>query len=1056
MSFKPVKNNQNLAEIELENLKIWRDGKIFEKSLKNRETAKKVVFFDGPPFANGLPHYGHLMISALKDAVARYWTMKGFYVPRNAGWDCHGVPVENEIEKAHNIRGRADIEKIGIKQFNAECRASVFRYTKEWEQIMERLGRWVDFEHGYATLNNDYMESIWSVFKQIWDKGMVYQGYKPMHISTGLETPLSNFEASQNYKDVTDYSVTVKFELVDQPGVFVLAWTTTPWTLPGNQALAIGKDLEYVLVEWEGQQYIVGKERLEAVFKDKEFKLLRAVKAEELIGKKYKPLFDYYAKKDPNYFQIFTADFVTTDSGTGIVHIAGGFGEDDFNLINQHKLEPIVHVEMNGNFKPEVTDFAGKYVRGQDQNVGKFLKERGLLFSDEFFRHSYPHCWRTDTPLLNYVTNSWFIRVTDVKDKMLANNEKINWQPQHIKEGRFGKWLEGARDWSISRSRYWGCPLPIWQNKNGDLICVGSMEDLKKLSGGKLPQDDQGNLDLHRPFIDAITFMHPDHADSQDEKYLMKRVPEVFDCWFESGNMPYAQMHYPFENKEKLENNFPADFIIEAIDQTRGWFYTLHVLATILFDKPASNNIVCTGHINAADGEKLSKSKKNFPDPTLLFASKGVDAVRFYLYQSPVVLGDGVRFSEQHVDDFLKKFNLTIWNTYSFFVTYANIDGWSPKKLIKDFSPKHALDRWILSELNNLIKITSEEMENYNLMKATRPMIEFIDNLSNWYVRRSRRRFWKSENDTDKNEAYQTLYTVLVVFSKLLAPFMPFMSEEIYRNLTGEESVHLTDWPEYRAGFVDTNLNEQNHLVRAIVTLGHQIRSKSKIKVRQPLGLVEVALPEGADSKAVEKQMEVIAEELNVKEVKFLKMEEVGDLVKVILKPNSKLLGPKFGSLVQDIIREAKEGNFIQENGEIVMTKLTVGEGTQVRLTSDEFTLETMSSGNDANTDAASENGITVILHIEITEELLSEGYAREVVRIVQDLRKDADYNVSDHIILDVTAHHEIADAVTKHADYIMRETLADELIQKGDMEWDKETKVEIDGLEVKVALKKS
>ncbi len=1056
MPFKQVKSNQNLPELELEKIAYWQENETFKKSLDIRKKDKKVVFFDGPPFANGLPHYGHIMISALKDAMARYWTMKGYYVPRTAGWDCHGLPVENEIEKQFQIRGHADIvEKMGISKFNSECRASVFKYTKEWEQVMNRLARWVDFEDGYATLENDYMESIWAVLKQIWDKGLVYQGYKPMHISTALETPLSNFEVSLNYKDVTDYTVTVKFELVDEPGTFVLAWTTTPWTLPGNQALAVGKDIDYVKVEYEGSKYIVARELLASVFKDKEYKELGAVTSQQLIGKKYKPLFDYYVAEDVNYFQIFAADFVTTESGTGIVHIAGGFGEDDYNLIKEHGLKPIIHVEMNGNFKPEVTDFAGKYVKGQDQNVAKFLEEKGLFFSGENCRHSYPHCWRTDTPLLNYVTNSWFIRVTDVKEQLLKNNQKINWQPEHIRDGRFGKWLEGARDWSISRNRYWGCPIPIWTNENGDMMCIGSIDELKKLTGGKLPLDEKGDLDLHKPYIDQITFMHPDHADSTDDKYLMKRVGDVFDCWFESGSMPYAQLHYPFENKDLFEKNFPANFIIEAIDQTRGWFYTLHVLATILFDQPAFQNVICTGHLNAADGEKLSKSKKNFVDPTILFESKGVDAVRFYLYQSPVVLGEGVRFSEQNVDEFLKKFNLTIWNTYSFFVTYANIDGWTAEQADPKFRPQNALDKWILSELNLLIKTVDDEMENYNLMRATRPMVEFIDNLSNWYVRRSRRRFWKSENDGDKSDAYQTLYKVLVVFSKLLAPFMPFLSEEIYQNLTGEESVHLSEWPKYRKEYVDEKLNLQNKLVRSVVTVGHQLRAKNKIKVRQPLSLVEVALPKGMDAKIIEEQFSVITEELNVKGVLLIDPEKVSERVQQVLKPNSKLLGPKFGALVQQIIAEAKAGNFQEKDGQITMTNLTVGENSPVILVEGEYELETSSAGADSHQDAASLSGMTVILSTEISEELLLEGYARDIVRAIQDLRKEADFQVSDRIVVDIQTGQKVAGAVTKFADYIARETLADEIIQKGDLEWDKEITVEIDSEQVKIAVKR-
>ncbi|MCC6643824.1 isoleucine--tRNA ligase, partial [Candidatus Peregrinibacteria bacterium] len=880
MAFKAVKNNQNLVDIELEKMKFWREHKTFAKSLQNREKAKKVVFFDGPPFANGLPHYGHMMIGSLKDAMARFWTMKGFSVPRVAGWDCHGLPVEYEIEKQFGLAGKQDIEKMGTEKFNQACRESVFKYTNEWEEVMDRFARWVDFENGYATLENDYMESIWWVFKQIWAKGLVYEGAKAMQICPRCETPLSNFEVTQGYKDITDLSVTIKFALKDQKDTYFLAWTTTPWSVASVMGLAINKDIDYVKVKADDGFYILAESRLEAVFNnsDRSYEIVEKMKGADLVGQKYQHVFDYYDRApevlaSEKAFSVVATEYASDQEGTGIVTINGAFGEEDMMAAKENGLPMFVNVAMNGNYLPEVKDFAGKFVKGQDQNIAAFLEKKGNLFKKENYRHSYPHCWRCDTPLLNYSTKAWFIKVTEVKDKMLVNNQKINWQPPHLKDGRFGKWLEGARDWNISRNRYWGCPIPIWRNEYGDMMAIGSMEELKNLTGGVLPKDLEGKLDLHKPYIDQITFVHPDR-DPKDEKALMKRISDVFDCWFESGSMPYAQLHYPFENKKEFEGNFPADFIIEAIDQTRGWFYTLHVLSTILFDKPAANNIVCTGHVNAADGEKLSKSKKNYPDPTQLFASKGVDAVRFYLYQSPVVVGDGVRFSEQHVDEFLKKFNLTIWNTYSFFVTYANIDGWAPDRLISPFKPKHALDKWILSELNALIQVVGSEMEGYNMMKATRPMVEFVDNLSNWYVRRSRRRFWKSENDQDKDEAYQTLYTALVIFSRMLAPFMPFMAEEIYQNLTGNESVHLTDWPEFRKQFVDKKINQQNFMVRSIVALGHQIRAKNKIKVRQPLSKVEIALPDGIDLKSIKSQIDVIAEELNVKEVEFLSLDE--------------------------------------------------------------------------------------------------------------------------------------------------------------------------------------
>jgi len=1048
--FKPVNPKQSFPEMEKEILSFWEAENIFQQSIEQRKDQKKVIFFDGPPFANGLPHYGHILISIMKDAVARYWTMKGNYVPRTAGWDCHGLPVEYEIEKELNLAGKKDIEKLGVAEFNRRCRESVFKYTKEWEILMKRIGRWVDFENGYATLDNNYMESIWWVFKQIWDKNMVYEGHKAMQICPRCETPLSNFEVSQGYKDVTDLSVTVMFELAKEPRTYLLAWTTTPWSIISVTGLAVGKKITYVKVKTSRGNFILAKSRLETTFKDSglEYEILEEMKGSQVAGLRYSHVFDYYnetqeVKLSKNVYHTVVTDYVTDTDGTGIVTINGAFGEDDLTAAKEHNLPVFVNVKMDGTYTDEVTDFAGKFVKGQDQNIAQYLEKRERLFKKENYRHSYPHCWRCDTPLLNYATQSWFVKVTEMKPNLMKNNEQINWQPEHIQGGRFGKWLEGARDWAISRNRFWGCPLPIWVNDNGDKICVGSVEELKQLTEGSLPLRD-GALDLHKPYIDDITFMHPDYKDSNDSKYLMRRVPEVFDCWFESGAMPYAQLHYPFENKQDFEDNFPANFIIEAIDQTRGWFYTLHILATTLFDSPAFQNVIVSGHIAAADGEKLSKRKKNYPDPSELFENKGVDSMRFYLYSSPVVLGDGVRFSEQHVDEMLKRMTLTIWNTYSFFITYASIDGWDKSKAVENFKPQHPLDLWILSELNQLIENVTMEMDSYNLMRATRPMIDFIDNLSNWYIRRSRRRFWKSENDGDKNEAYQTLYSVLVQFSKLIAPFMPFLAEEMYKNLTQEKSVHLADWPKAHAEFIVPRLNHQTFAVRTIVALGHAVRDTAGIKVRQPLQKVQVALPANIKAADILSQKDVICEELNVKDFELL--ENIEGLVRRTLKPNAKVLGPKFGKYVQEIIQKAKLGKFeILPNNEVKIGEYILEEGQYE-----------MGFEGEAGANVQSKDGISVILDVAITELLVEEGYARELVRAIQDLRKDADYQVNDRIEVLIEAEKVIADIVTRQADYIARETLALEIIQGGDLEWDKEKILEIDYNKIKVAVRKS
>jgi len=1041
--FNPVDPKQSFPNMEEGILDFWEENKIFEKSVKNREGNEKFVFFDGPPFANGLPHYGHILANVLKDAVTRYWTMKGFYVPRTNGWDCHGLPVEYEIEKELKLSGRKEIVDYGVEKFNDKCRASVFRYTKEWEAMLKRVARWVDFSNSYATLDNDYMESIWGVFKNIWDKDLVYMGHKSMHICPRCETPLSNFEVSQGYKDVTDLSVTCKFKLKGDDA-YVLAWTTTPWTLPGNVALAFGKDIRYVRVAGEDAEgldgeFILAEALVEKVFGEGKYKILGDVDIAEFEGKEYEPLFDYYLNSDleGKLYTIQFADFVTTEDGTGVVHIAPMFGEDDYNLGKEKGLAMIQHVAMDGTFNDEVKDFAGKFVKGQDLMVAKFLQEKGLLFSKQNFKHSYPHCWRCDTPLLNYSTKSLYIKVTDVKDKLLKNNEEVHWQPEHIQQGRFGKWLAGARDWAISRNRFWGCAIPVWECECGERVAVGSIDELKERSGGKMPMRN-GEIDLHKPYIDEIKFTCEKCGGE------MSRIPDVLDCWFESGSMPYAQLHYPFENKDEFEQNFPANFIAEGLDQTRGWFYTLHVLSTILFDKPAFKNVIVNGILLASDGEKLSKRKKNYPDPNLLFDTKGVDSTRFFLYSSTAPLAEDVRFSEAHVDEIVKKFTLTLWNTYSFFVTYANIDKFEPLKDVDSFVPDHKLDKWILSELNALIESITSAMDLYNLTKAVRPMQVFVENLSNWYVRRSRRRFWKSENDSDKDQAYNTLYTVLVKFSTLLAPFMPYVSDEIFKNLTGKESVHLEDWPVVNKNLVDESLNNEIHLVRQIVNLGHSVRSRAKVKVRQPLSLVTIALPKGVDASVVLGQKDVILEELNVKDVSII--DEPLDIVEYSVVPNPKVLGPKYGGEVQNIIKAVKIGDYeMLDDGSVkVLSYLLTGDEVEVGFKGKE------------GFDVQSDGGVVVALDVNLTAELKAEGYARDVVRFVQELRKSAEYNVDDRIYLSLeTEVVELNDAVVAFSSFIKEETLAEEIQVSGDMEWDKEVEVEIAGGKLKISIRK-
>lgn len=1155
--FKKVDPRQNFPEMEKDILEFWKSEKVFEESMSDggRPTFS---FYDGPPFATGLPHYGHVVASLIKDAVPRYWTMKGSRVDRRWGWDCHGLPVENLIEKELGIENKQAIEKMGVDKFNEACCGSVQRYAKEWKEFIPRVGRWVDMENDYRTMDWKYTESIWWVFSEVYRKGLVYEGYKAMQLCPRCDTTLANFEVTQGYKDITDISATVRFKLRAGQKVgdfeadehtYILAWTTTPWTLPGNVALAVGKDVEYALVKAGEAWYVLAKDKAAEIFKDQEAEISGAFGGASLVGLSYEPLFSYYAEKEDlenreNGWKIYAGDFVTTEEGVGVVHIAPAFGEDDMKLGREMKLPFVQHVTRSGHFtefvavlpeddKPYFIDKDGegrevkpkRNPRETDEKVVEYLKKTGALFASENYKHSYPHCWRCDTPLLNYAAGSWFVEVTKIKDKLVQNNQQVNWVPGYIKDGRFGKWLEDARDWAISRSRFWGAPLPIWKcDECYRTEVIGSIDELRakadkkitkfifarhgeaestvkgirsdseneyplveegknqseqlgemlkdskidvilaspvlrasetaEIIGKKLgvpvlkenalkdydfgswtgftteellkkedyqkyralpeeqlyayPQGGDGEsradiekrvrefigraneeyagknvlliahgvvgavlhriideasledtlrfertvknaapmtyyvredgkrFDLHKPYIDEIGFTCPECGKS------MRIIGDVFDCWFESGSMPYAQIHYPFENKEKFETSYPADFIAEGIDQTRGWFYTLMVLGAALFDKPAFKNVIVNGIVLAEDGQKMSKKLKNYPDPNLILEKYGADSLRYYLFTSPVMKAENLRFSEKGVDEVLKKFVLTLWNTYSFFVMNAEI-GKIEKEEIADYKQSdNLLDRWIISELNLLIAEVDKGMRDYDLVKASRPLMDFMDELSNWYVRRSRRRF-TSEDAADKLAVHRTLYFVLVEFTKLMAPFMPFIADEIFRNLTDKKSVHLEKFPEADTNMIDNELSYQMKLARDVVTAGLAERAKNRIKVRMPLK--SLTIRKDGDKFLYEDLIQIIKEELNVKEV----------------------------IVHRDIIMKAETGTFALEGKN---TDLSIG---------------TKKSREEAVS-------FSVELDLKITEELELEGLAREVIRQIQAMRKEARYQRDDSV----------------------------------------------------------
>ncbi len=1178
--FKAIDTKKKYSEMEKEIVRFWKKNKIFEKSIENRSSSKRYNFYDGPPFATGLPHYGHIVGTVLKDVVPRYWTMQGYQVKRRWGWDCHGLPIENIIEKKLGSKTKKEIKKLGVDKFNELCRSKVLAYASEWEKIIPRLGRWVDMKNAYRTMDLKYMESVWWVFKQLWDKDLIYKDYRSMHICPRCETTLSQSEVSEGYKDVKDLSVTAKFELEKgqklgkgkdkiKDNVYILAWTTTPWTLPGNVALAVGRDIKYTALRVKGgkELFIVANDRVKDVFKDKDIEIVHNdIVGKDLIGLRYKPLWNTYAKNKElenlkNGWKVYEADFVATEEGTGVVHIAPAFGEDDMNLGKEKKLPFVQHVGMDGVVEKKVEAVGGLNVKpiddpqATDVEVIKYLAGKGLLFQKEKYEHSYPHCWRCDTPLINYATTSWFVAVTKIKKELLKNAEDINWSPEHIKKGRWGKWLEGARDWSISRQRFWASVMPIWEcDKCGERKVFGSIKELekkinlgsfyimrhgeaesnvkriydtniksekhltakgriavsetaKKLKGknidiiicsdftrtketaeivkeeigAKIIEDKRireinvgdldgqpynmeiisrrrngenlaypngenwtdiktrvddfyrdmsfkyrnkrilvishgdtllameasladGNflenikkisvdgaciqeaelrevkhriVDLHKHIVDKITFK------CEKCEGTMKRIPDVLDTWFDSGSMPYGQEHYPFENKEEFENNFPADFIAEGVDQTRAWFYYLHIIAGGIFNQKAFKNVIVNGIVLAEDGKKMSKKLQNYPDPMKIVEKYGADPLRFYLMQSPIINAGNLNFNEKDLSEIAHGTFRMLWQSYSFFVMYANVDKWEPKQqqlvqnILATKENHNILDTWIISELHQLIKGVNERMKKYRLMQATRLIAPFVDNLSNWYIRRSRKRFWKSENDADKNEAYATLYYVLIETAKLMAPIAPFITEEIYKNLTNKESVHLEDYPTANEKLIDEKLNIEMKAIREIITEGLQLRAQKKIKVRQPLQKLIIK-----GNKLRKEFLDIIKEEVNVKEVR-----------------------------VSSEQQKDKRSSFKWNEKKIIG------------------------------------------LDTEITEELKIEGQAREVIRIIQQMRKEAGYEVDNRIIIGYNCQSVVFE---KFGKLIAKETLATE-IMKGKLEKaDLEKEVEIESQKIILSIKRS
>ena len=1039
--YQKVSTDLNFVDREKQVEKFWKDQKIFEKSIDSRRKGQPYVFYDGPPTANGKPHIGHVLTRVIKDMIPRYRTMKGYMVPRKAGWDTHGLPVELEVEKMLGLDGKEQIEQYGLEPFIEHCKESVWKYKGMWEDFSSTVGFWADMDNPYVTYHDDYIESEWWALKEIWNKGLLYKGFKIVPYCPRCGTPLSSHEVAQGYKDVKERSAVVRFKAKGEDA-YILAWTTTPWTLPSNVALCVNPKETYVKVKAaDGFTYYMAEALLDTVLgklADKEngtpaYEILETYVGTDLEGKEYEPLYqcaaDVAEKQHKKGHYVTCADYVTLTDGTGVVHIAPAFGEDDAQVGRKYDLPFVQFVDAKGDMTEE-TPFAGLFVKKADPEVLKDLRERDLLFEAPVFEHSYPHCWRCDTPLIYYARESWFIKMTAVKEDLIRNNNMIHWIPESIGKGRFGDWLENIQDWGISRNRYWGTPLPVWQCECGHMHCIGSREELKKMSPNymdvvkkysKEMNGDQGEVELHRPFIDDVVITCPQCGKE------MHRVPEVIDCWFDSGAMPFAQHHYPFENQELFHEQFPAQFISEAVDQTRGWFYSLHAESTLLFNKPCFENVIVLGHVQDENGQKMSKSKGNAVDPFDALEKYGADAIRWYFYINSAPWLPN-RFHGKAVMEGQRKFMGTLWNTYAFFVLYANIDNFDATKYALDYEKLPVMDKWLLSKLNSTVKEVDDDLANYRIPEAARALQDFVDDMSNWYVRRSRERFWAKGMEQDKINAYMTLYHALVTIAKTAAPMIPFMTEDIYQNLVrsvdkdAPESIHLCDFPTVNEAWIDKDLEADMKELLEIVVLGRACRNTANIKNRQPIGTMYVK----AEKKMSEFYTDIIADELNVKEVKFA--DDVESFISYSFKPQLRTVGPKYGKLLGGIrqaltdINGTAAMNELRTNG---VLKLDIN-GNDVELTEEDLLIETAQTEGYVS---ESDGETSVVLDTNLTPELIEEGFVREIISKIQTMRKEAGFEVMDKIVVYAHGNDKIQDVMKTHEDEIKSEVLADEMV---------------------------